>query len=243
MRDDWRKSKRLFFAIFLIAAGTLLFLGNLGLLPVRDIWNYWPLVLIAVGVLKLWQMENMGAKILGIALTLFGAFFLLLNLNILHIRAHDQSWPIALLLIAFGTALLIKVFDPGASFKPAFGFAPRHTAGGENNLQDMVIFGSAKRKLDTADFRGGELVSVFGSIEIDLRRARIVSPQEPVTLDATAVFGQVKIRVPETWRVNVMGAAILGNYEDRTIPPNTGIDAPVLMITGASVFGSVEIED
>ncbi|HEY3936376.1 MAG TPA: DUF5668 domain-containing protein [Bryobacteraceae bacterium] len=243
MREDCRRSRLLSLAILLIVAGTLLFLGNLGLLPIHDVWSYSPLLLIALGVLRLSNPRNVSGRVLGIGLICFGTFFLLLNLNIIHIRANDESWPIALLLIVFGTAMLIKVLDPNASFKPALGFTPRQRVGDENTLQDMVIFGSAKRKLDSAMFRGGEVVSVFGTIEVDLRRARISAPDKSVTLDATAVFGQVKIRVPETWRVTVMGSAILGNYEDKTIPPNTGMDAPVLIITGASVFGSVEIED
>ena len=39
------------------------------------------------------------------------------------------------------------------------------------------------------------------------------------------------------------GAGILGNFEDKTIPPNTGQDTPTLIITGFSIFGAVEIED
>jgi hypothetical protein len=66
---------------------------------------------------------------------------------------------------------------------------------------------------------------------------------QTVTVDANVIFGQVKIRVAEGWKVNVTGVGVLGNFEDKTIPPVTPDDAPVLIITGLAIFGSVEIED
>ena len=78
---------------------------------------------------------------------------------------------------------------------------------------------------------------------MDLRPALIAPPATSAVLNVTAVFGAIKIRAPQNWRVHISGAGILGNFEDKTIPPNTGPDAPVLVITGVAVFSSVEIED
>ncbi len=38
------------FALILIVAGALLFLDNLGLLPINNIGAYWPLALVAWGL-------------------------------------------------------------------------------------------------------------------------------------------------------------------------------------------------
>jgi len=64
-----------------------------------------------------------------------------------------------------------------------------------------------------------------------------------VIINVMTVFGETKLRVPENWRVIVSGSGILGNFEDKTIPPNTGPDAPTLIIAGFAIFGSVQIED
>jgi hypothetical protein len=103
------------------------------------------------------------------------------------------------------------------------------------------------------EISGGELVSVFGSIEIDFRGANIAltvpadtnaAPVRRAEIEATAVFGSVEIRVPQTWRVVKNGTGVFGSYEDKTLPsrPEPGVEQPTLFIHGGAVFGSVTIE-
>lgn len=238
-----REGTRLFFAVSLIAVGTLLFLGNLGILPVRTIWSFWPVVLIALGVGRLIRAVAAFGKFFGIALIVFGTLFLLINLHVLHLRADDGSWPLSVLLITFGMALLLRRLDAGSGNSWSW-IPPRRPAGGfPNSLSDWAVLGSVKRKMDTAAFEGGEASSVFGSVEIDLRRAGISPLLRIVTVEANAIFGEVKLRVPEGWKVNVTGVGVLGAFEDKTIPPVTPDDAPVLIVTGLAVFGQVSVED
>jgi len=238
-------ASRLLFAIFLIVAGTLLFLGNIGLLPVRDIWDYWPLALIVVGFGKLFNCRTAGGRVSPVLLIVFGVLFLLITLGIFQIHAHDDSWPLSLLLIAFGIAALMKVLDSGVSGKPRVGFAQDSLrSSSDGMLKDAAIFGEVKRKIETVDFRGGQVMSIFGRVELDLRRSLISSPDKSATLDVTVVFGAAEIRIPDSWRVDIKGAAILGTFEDKTIPPNRpSADTPTLIITGNAVFGGVEIKD
>jgi predicted membrane protein len=238
------RTPRIFFAVFLIAAGILLFLGNLGLLPIRSLWDLVPTVgLTVLGLVRLLQGERMSARLFGVLLIAFGCLFLLVNLGILHVRARDGSWQLAILFIVFGIGLLIKVLESGQENHPFSRWG--RTAGGDkvNLLDEVAVFGSVKRKLDTLDFRGGEARTLFGEVKIDLRRAGIAATQESVVVDATAVFGAIKIRVPDAWRVNINGVGVLGVYEDKTIPPNQIAGVPLLIITGLSMFGSVEIEN
>jgi predicted membrane protein len=62
-------------------------------------------------------------------------------------------------------------------------------------------------------------------------------------LEVSAVMGSVKIRVPEQWRVRIQGASIMGNYEDKTIPPTSEVNAATLVITGFSFMSAIEVED
>lgn len=235
-------ASRLFFAIFLILVGVLLFLDNVGILRVRNLWNYWPLILVAAGIGRLMNSRDTGARLIGLFLVLLGSVILLVTLGILHIHTRDGSWPVALLLIAFGVSLLVKVLEPGAG-RRSFGLPAPASAESTNVLNDMALLGGIKRKLETANFQGGAIVSILGGVEIDLRRSQISAPERTAALDIRAILAGTKIRVPETWRVNVLGASILGSYEDKTIPPNTGPHAPTLVITGYSVFASIEIEN
>jgi hypothetical protein len=242
-RRGGREGTRLFLAVGLIAAGTLLFLGNLGILPIHAIWSLWPIALVALGVGRVVRCNGAAGKFFGIALIVFGTLFLLINLNILHVRTHDRSWPLSMLLITFGMGLLVRRLDAGGGNIWREGFVKRPPGDYQNSLRDWAVLGSIKRRMDTAAFEGGEVSSVFGSVEIDLRRANISPALRVVTVEAHAFFGEVKIRVAEGWKVNVTGVGVFGAFEDKTIPPVTPDDAPVLIVTGLSVFGAVSAED
>jgi len=237
-------ASRLFFAVALITAGTLLFLSNLGLLPEFSIWSVWPLILVVVGVGRLVSACSPAARAAGAILICFGTLFTLVTLGVLHVRAHDDSWFISLLLLTVGALALIKVFEPGGENRIRIGFTEKTDVESSNILKKEVVFGSLKAKVEAADFRGGKLDSVFGSIDLDLRRSQIVSPEHAATLELNVVFGSIELRVPETWRVTVHAPSIFGSIEDKTLANKTpGFDGPSLFITGAAVFGSIEIKD
>ena len=48
-RGGGPRGRRIFLAVFLIVAGTLLFLGNLGLLPIHSLWDLVPIGMIVLG--------------------------------------------------------------------------------------------------------------------------------------------------------------------------------------------------
>jgi len=236
---------RLFFSVVLIAAGVLLFLSNLGIFPIRNVWMFWPVLPIIAGVGSFMRARNASARVWGVFLVIFGCLFLLLNLGWLPMRTHDGIWLLSLILMAAGFAALLSVLESSRKALPGLqdpiqGVARRDY---QNTVNDFVLFGGLKRKLESYAFQGGDLTTIFGNIEVDLRPALIAPPATSAVLNVTAVFGSIKIRAPQAWRVHVSGAGILGNFEDKTIPPNIGPDAPALVITGLSIFSSVEIED
>src|SRR5439155_24114805 len=108
-----------------------------------------------------------------------------------------------------------------------------------------VTFGGLKRRLDTPNFQGGEMIAVFGGIEVDLRRAQIASTDKEVIIDANATFGGIDLKVPETWQVVTRGLGIFGGYEDKTLPPRPqeGVTPPRLVVTGYAVFGGVTVQN
>ncbi len=231
----------LFASVVLIAAGILLFLSSLGWLPIRNVWALWPLVLVAMGTGKLFHARNSAERVFGVFIVCAGALLLLLTLHIVAVRLRDPSWPIALLLILLGCALLVKTLERGTRARPLPG-APRDGSS-ESQLNGAAILGSIKRKVETENFEGGAITNFMGSVEIDLRRAQIRSATRSATIEVKAIAGAVNIRIPDTWRVNMSALSVLGALEDKTIPPNTGQDAPVLEITGYSAFSAIELEN
>jgi hypothetical protein len=162
---------RLFFAGFLIVAGTLLFLGNLGILPIRHIWLYWPLLLIGFGFSKIVNGPDLAMRLFGALFSFLGAVFLLINLDILHVRTHDGSWPISILLIAIGATMLIKLVQKPNPDRPMWTHfrRPISVNGTANELNDFTLMGSIKRRFDAADFRGGNALCLICAIRRSCR--------------------------------------------------------------------------
>jgi hypothetical protein len=264
------------FALGLILAGALLFLDNLGILPVDNIGAYWPLALVVYGFGIVYHRRTPSALIWSAALIIAGVLLVLGNLHVLPVTV-GALWP--LLLIAIGAEMLVDrprwdaaswgKFDrlrerrghwrrrafAGGDFTGS-GYAGWPASQGEAKgprLNEVAVFFSIKRRIETS-FQSGELVSVFGSIELDLSGAAI-EPALPdqnggraerlAVVEASAVFGSVEITVPRSWRIVKEGAGVFGSYEDKTLParPEPGVEIATLVLRGGAVFGSVTVRN
>src|SRR5580700_6998463 len=92
------------FALALIVAGAMLFLDNLGIVPIEDIGAYWPLAFVVYGFGTLWYKRGPIALIWSGALIVAGVLLILGNLHILHVTV-GALWP--LMLIALGATMLV----------------------------------------------------------------------------------------------------------------------------------------
>ncbi|HXA46299.1 MAG TPA: hypothetical protein VNW52_01620, partial [Burkholderiaceae bacterium] len=100
-----------------------------------------------------------------------------------------------------------------------------------------VMSGNMRRN-DTQDFRGAELTSVMGGMEIDLRHASMASE---ATISVFAMWGGIVIKVPTDWSVVSGAVPILGGAVDKTVPPVAA--SKRLIIDGYVVMGGVEIRN
>lgn len=82
-------------------------------------------------------------------------------------------------------------------------------------------------------------VAVMGSVKVDLRDADFAAQQ--VVITAFAMFGSVEIRVPEGVTVRADGIGLFGSF-DSAAGFDAGPGAPVLVVRGAGLFGSVELK-
>jgi len=99
--------------------------------------------------------------------------------------------------------------------------------------------------MTSQDFQGGDITAIFGGVELDLTEANIQGTE--ATLAITAIFGGVEVRIPPTWQVAFRGAPIFGGIEDKTrtarVNDPTNSSLKVLVITGAVIFGGLEIKN
>jgi predicted membrane protein len=236
------------FALLLIVAGALLFLDNIGVLPIQNIQAYWPIFIVFWGASILERWRSPLAVIWALALMAWGTLLILGNLSILHVTG-SVGWPV--MLIAFGASMLVRPM-PFRQWHERIllmkdqqrSRAPRNSYFG-NRLRESTIFGSLNRRVETQQFEGGKVEVVFGSIELDLTEAAISSPDRRAELEVSAVFGGAEITVPRTWRVVMKAAAVFGGCDDRTVPPRPepGLEPVILVIKGAAVFGGIEIRN
>lgn len=81
--------------------------------------------------------------------------------------------------------------------------------------------------------------ATFGNVEVDLTTALL--PPGETEIVARALFGNVKILVPEGLAVDCDGGAILGTFSHVTCGPASTRDARRLRIVGRAVFGNIEV--
>ena len=222
---------RFFIGILIIVIGVIFLLGSLDKLDVGDIFaNYWPLILIFIGVWQIFtsNFRNIGT---GIILIAVGGFFLLANLDILRYSIWSIFWP--LLVIGVGVWIL---------FKPKFrGFKGDVPAVRDDDLGAFIMFGGVDRKVESQNFRGGKATALFGGIDLDFTQTKLAGNE--ATIETTALFGGIDIRVPRDWKVIVDSNAIFGAVEDKhkSEPPAEGQDT--LFIKATAIFGGVEIKN
>ena len=103
------------------------------------------------------------------------------------------------------------------------------------------VLGDVKR---TGNWEVPERLSVhvaLGDTRLDLRDAVLTAPV--TTIDIMGTLGEVKVIVPDSWRIECNGSGVAGSYQvkdvDAAVPPAP--DAPLLRFSGAMLLGDVTI--
>lgn len=121
------------------------------------------------------------------------------------------------------------------------GAADQAAYGPDDSIDSAAVFGGIKKNVVSKNFKGGEIVSVFGGTELNLMQADI---QHPIVLEATQIFGGTTLIVPPHWYVKSDEmVAILGGIDDKRPPMPQGYDPnKVLILKGTTLFGGLNIK-
>ena len=104
---SYQRRKQVLWGLLLIGLGALFYFDRMGFLDVDEVWHYWPLVLVAVGINKMIGYPtardfSSGLWMMFVGLWLFATFENLWGLTFYN------SWPF--LIIAWGAELVIEPF-------------------------------------------------------------------------------------------------------------------------------------
>jgi hypothetical protein len=226
-----RVTPRLVLGLSIMVGGLVLALDSLGLVDGGAVFRYWPLALIAVGIVK-WisPPRHPGA---GLVWIVAGVGFLLVTFGRMSFAG---VW--ALVLFFIGANIAWRALRP-----------PLPASSDSEDAFDMVaVLGGAKTGITSPDgdggvprpFTGGRAMAVMGGCEIDLRRASIPEGRQAL-LDVFVVWGGIEIKVPEEWEVVNRGSAFLGGFENKARPlPRANRR---LVVTGTAIMGGVEVKN
>jgi hypothetical protein len=116
---------------------------------------------------------------------------------------------------------------------------PNAQGGFDNWVEAVTVFGNIKKRVYSKNFKGGDVVSIFGGVEINLTQADF---NGQVSIEMTQIFSGAKLIIPPHWQIRSEMIAIFGGIEDKRPPQAYYDENKVLIINGTTFFGGLEIK-
>jgi predicted membrane protein len=206
----------------LILVGVLLLLDQMNIVT----FDFWALIFVAAGFLKLFQSSDSTGRLWGVLLLTAGGVIELSALG--KLRLHlDQTWPV--FVIAAGLILIWRAYQRPSE---SSGILSPH-------LNLFSVLGGGEYRIRAKNFRGGDIVAFMGGFDVDLRDADIEDSEAAITVNA--LMGGGVIRVPETWAVSMRATAFMGGH---SLKAREGVQPQkTLIVKGIVIMGGIEVRN
>lgn len=233
--------------LLLIGAALILKLNNPGV----PSWVFsWQMLLIVLGLFLGLKHGFRGPA--WFILLLVGSLFLYADLNP-EIELRRYILPVVLISIG-----MFIIFRPASTRRRRHHLRQGRNEGryrdsrdeergepGESIADDFIdstsIFGGAKKNIISKNFRGGDLVNIFGGTELDLTRADFSGTAE---IELTTIFGGTTLIVPSNWNVRSEAVTLFGGLEDkRNMSLSSEDPGKNLVLKGTIIFGGIELKN
>ncbi len=223
-----RVTGQLILGVAIATAGLLFTLSNLHILRARDYLHYWPVVLVAIGLLHISQAKTTYGIVGGGIWILVGSAMLGNRLGFLDVNIW-KLWPLILVLV--GGRIVWQTLSVDAARERGVDTSSRVSA--------VAVMGGFDRKITSKEFQNGEITAFMGGGKLDLREAAPAGGQ--AVLNVFALMGGFEIIVPETWTVIVEVTPFMGGIEDNTRTPAN--PSARLVLRGFVMMSGVEIKN
>ena len=245
----WKHSRfhnGIIFALLVAGVGSLLLCLNVGMLPEK--WKLffisWPMLLFVLGCIELCKIRY----IPGIILAAIGVFFLLPRFAEIAGTSFDGQfistwWPIFIiiggLLIFFSFLLKPTYFRRTINYQKDCWKDQTQGENRDGKIIYKVVFGGTEQVILDPVFKGGTIETVFGGMELDLRRTSLAEGE--TFLHIKSVFGGVEIKAPESWHIELRSESFFGGTTDERPKTQLIDNSKKLIIVTTCVFGGISI--
>ena len=221
-------SGQLVLGLAIAVAGVLFTLDNLHVLRAREYLVYWPIVLVAIGLVHVSQAKSAAGVVGGGIWILVGAVLLGNRLGFIHSNIWN-FWPLILVLVGGRIVWQTMETHRGADQGDAAA-----------TVSAIAVMGGFERRITSHEFRGGEITAFMGGGKLDLRDAMPAGGQ--AVINVFAMMGGFEILVPETWRVISEVTPFMGGIEDKA-RTSANPSAPCLVLRGFVMMGGVTLKN
>ncbi len=242
---NWGHSGSLFTGLVVIIIGVFFLLKTMGFLPDINLTDYWPVLLIFFGIMRVIYPHSNRSYFWGPVWIVVGGAFLAKNL---HYIDYDilKLWPVLPILVGINI-ILRPIFWPhhhhhhrgdcGGLRERAF--AKDASVISDDELSISLVLSGGEYQCTSSQFKGGSVALTLSGCELDLRD--VVTDQSEITLDVNLLLGGVEMRIPDTWSVSYRGTPVLGSFQDSTRPAaQTGTK---LVIRGSITLAGFEVRN
>ncbi len=244
-RRQGRLNERPLIGLLIIAAGVLILLRNLDF-PFPDFLFTWPMILILVGfVMAVREGFKPGGWLTVLAV---GGFFLAMKM-FPEFHLSTFFWPAILIAVGLSFVLGLGKISRRNRISTDTNFIKDDTSfvtgasvddsNGEDVIDAAAVFGAVKKNIYAKNFKGGEVVTVFGGSEINLMQADFTGT---IKIEVVCIFGGATLIIPPHWQIRSEAVAIFGGIEDKR-PHPAGISTDkIVVLEGFVMAGGIDIK-
>lgn len=186
----------------------------------------WPLILIVIAVYTMFKEKKV--QLFPILLLLVGIWFECLNTGLIKDEYTKVFWPTLIMIAGIGIIISTLRFQKQCHVENKDGF-----------LSFYGIFGGGEEKVKAKDFKGANIYSIFGGVELDLRDMK--SKEKKVVINCYSVFGGSDLILPEEFNVVLNSIGILGGNDNKN--NNDFVEGrQTIYLNCISIFGGCDIK-
>lgn len=228
-KPESRNNGRLWSGLIIVAVGLLFLARELDFDLPHWIFS-WKMIVVGIGLyVGAKQSFKPGGWMIAVAI---GTIFIA-DEYIDEVYLKPYIIPAAI--IAVG---LYVIFKPKGKDKHDWKGAVYTETSAESHWESVSIFGGNKNVI-SKDFKGGEMVTIFGGSELNMSQADI---NGVVTIEIVQIFGGTKLIVPANWKIQTAElVSVFGGIDDKRPSTASADDAKVLRLIGTSIFGGIDI--